>query len=348
MASDFQADTFKNMLATYDRQLLALTATDLEKFVRDWALQKNTEYFKVETFSGAGDRGRDVVGFVDQTLHEGDWDNFQCKQYGKTLPTASAFHEIGKILYYASQGEFTVPRAFKFVAPKGVNRNLQRLLFKPTEFKLTFIEGWGKYCENTIIDGSSVLLTPQLQTFIEAYDFARIQRVNLDDLINDPAAKPVLYKWFGADPGPAPLGEAPGIIHEEELPYIGQLLAAYSERAGTSIFDHQAAAVHPQFGTHFARQRERFYDADAFKRFYRDNTNAAGIEAFENDIYHGVADTCDGLYDDALSRADAVMSQAAAVQPSGVLAKHSRVKAKQGICHHFANEAEPRLRWHKP
>lgn len=336
------------MLATYDRQLLALTAIDLEKFVRDWALQKNTEYFKVETFSGAVDRGRDVVGFVDQNLHEGTWDNFQCKQYGKTLPTATAFHEIGKILYYANQGEFTAPRAFKFVAPNGVNRNLQRLLFKPKEFKQAFISSWKEHCENTIIKGRSVPLTSDLQAFIEDYDFACIQRISLDDLLCDPSIKPVLYEWFGADPGPAPLGTMPGTVREDELPYISQLLAAYSEHGGTPILDHQAAASHPQFGTHLARQRERFYDADAFKRFYRDNTNAAGIEAFESDIYHGVVDTCDGPYTDALSRANAVMSQAANVQPSGVLGKHSRVKAKQGICHHFANEAEPRLRWYKP
>lgn len=336
------------MLATYDRQILSLTASDLEKFVRAWALQKKTEYFKVEIFSGSGDRGRDVVGFVDQTLHEGDWDNFQCKQYGKTLPTATAFHEVGKVLYYASQGEFTVPRAFKFVAPKGVNRNLQRLMFKPVEFKQAFIAGWKEHCEDTIIEGSKVLLTPELLAFIQAYDFARIQRVNLDDLLGDQSAKPALFEWFGADPGPSQQGATPAIVAESELPYIDQLLGAYSERAGSPIADHQAAASHPQFGSHLARQRERFYDADAFKRFYRDNTNAAIIDAFESDIYHGVADTCDGPHADSLSRADAVMSQAAAVQPSGVLAKHSRVKAKQGICHHFANEAEPRLRWHKP
>lgn len=336
------------MLPSYDRQLLALTATELEKFVRDWALQKKAEYFKVEKFSGSGDRGRDVVGFVAETLHEGEWDNFQCKQYGTTLPTATAFHEIGKILYYASQGEFTAPRAFKFVAPKGVNRNLQSLLFKPAEFKQVFIANWKEYCEETIIVGSNVSLTADLRAFIEAFDFARIGRIGLDDILGDTLAKPVLYKWFGADPGPAPLGATPAAVHEDELPYISQLIAAYSERAGAPIADHHAAAGHPQFGTHLARQRERFYDADAFKRFYRDNTDAAAIEAFESDIYHGVADTCDGTHADALSRADAVMSQAAAVQPSGVLAQHSRVKAKQGICHHFANEVEPRLRWHKP
>lgn len=335
------------MLATYDRQLLALTATELEKFVRDWALQKTKEYFKVETFSGPGDRGRDVVGFVDQTLHEGDWDNFQCKQYGTTVPTAGAFHEIGKILYYASQGEFTAPRSFQFVAPKGINRNLQRLLFKPIEFKQAFIAGWTEHCEHTIIESSSVPLTPSLRAFIEAYDFARIGRIDLDGLIGDSSAKPVLYKWFGADPGPAPLGATPAVVHDDELPYIGQLIAAYSERAGIPIANHQVAAGHPEYGAHLARQRERFYDADAFKRFYRDNTDAAAIEAFESDIYHGVVDTCDGPHSDALSRADAVMSQAAAVHPSGVLGQHARVKAKQGICHHFANEAEPRLRWYK-
>ncbi len=335
-------------MANYDRQLLALDATQLEKFVREWALQKKSGYFKVERFSGPGDRGRDVVGFVTSALHEGDWDNFQCKQYATTLPTAGVFHEIGKVLYYASQGEFTVPRVFNFVAPKGINRNLAKVFYQPSEFKAALIASWAEYCEATIAEGQKIALAGEALTTVENYDFSRIAKLGIDDILDDKAAKPVLYKWFGADPGPAPAGENPGAVKAEELPYLTQLVDAYSERGGTVIVDHLEAANHPTFGSHLARQRERFYDADAFKRFYRDNTDAAVIEAFESDIYHGVADTCDGDHKDALTRSDAVMAQAAAVQPSGILAPHSRVKAKQGICHHFANEATPRLRWRRP
>jgi hypothetical protein len=332
----------------YDRQLFALTATELEKFVREWALHKTDGYFRVEPFSGPGDRGRDVVGFASSALHEGDWDNFQCKQYGSTLPTGAVFHEIGKVLYYASEDEFTPPRVFNFVAPKGVNRNLSKVFFKPAAFKAAFIAGWAEHCEQTIVDGTHIPLEGKLLETVKDYDFSQITRTNVDELLNDDAAKAVLYKWFGADPGPAPSGASPGAVKDDELPYVSQLIDAYSERAGAKIADHIEAAAHSTFGSHLARQRERFYDADAFKRFYRDNTDATVIAAFENDIYHGVADVCDGDHKDALTRSDAVMAQAAAVQPSGILAPHSRVKAKQGICHHFANEMNPRLRWHRP
>ncbi|WP_313223355.1 ABC-three component system protein [Pseudoxanthomonas mexicana] len=336
------------MATNYHRQILVLPPDDLERFARDWAASGPVVYHKVERFSGSGDKGRDVVGFYSAQLHEGGWDNYQCKQYTTTLPTAKAFHEIGKILFYSHEGEFTAPESYKFVAPKGVNRNLEKLLYKPAAFKQAFLKGWDEYCKDSIVEGSSIALTPSLRSFIEGYDFARIGRVNLDDMVDASGANAVLYKWFGADPGPAPAGVMPTSVLSSEMLYLSQLIDAYVERGKASISDCETALAHPHFGAHLARQRERFFDADAFKRFYRDNTDPEVIEAFESDILHGVIDVCEGSHADSLSRIDAVMAQAASVQPSGVLANHSRVKAKQGICHHFANEEVPRLRWKKP
>jgi hypothetical protein len=62
-------------------------------------------------------------------------------------------------------------------------------------------------------------------------------------------------------------------------------------------------------------------------------------------MLHGVIDTHWADHRDSLARADAVMTQAANVHPSGALAKYARVPVKQGICHHFANEGQ--LRWRK-
>ena len=159
----------------------------------------------------------------------------------------------------------------------------------------------------------------------------------------DPSVSPVLFKWFGSDPGPAPKGAAPVAIQGGEMNYVTQLLEAYGQRTGTIFADHSEAMTHEKYGAHLSRQRERFYDADAFKRFYRDNTDQTVVDNFQNDIYHGIVDTCEARHDDALDRVEAVMSQAAAVQPSGPLARHARVQVKQGICHHFANE--DRLKW---
>lgn len=110
-----------------DRLVMALTDTELEKFVREWAMHK-AEYTEVETFHGPGDMGRDVVGYLTSKKHEGPWHNFQCKQYGSRLSTATAMTEVGKVLYHSFQGNFTAPTGFFFVAPRGVNRNLKGLV----------------------------------------------------------------------------------------------------------------------------------------------------------------------------------------------------------------------------
>jgi ABC-3C protein len=330
----------------YDRQVLSLTDEELERFVRDWVGCKGKSYFECARFSGAGDMGRDVVGFLSTARHEGDWHNYQCKQYGKTLPTESGIREIGKVLYYAYKQEFTAPAEYFFVTPKGVNRNLEKLIFNPSIFKATLISDWDKYCGNgKIVQNQNVPLDAGLKIFIEAYDFSRVKRMALDDILNDPHVKPVLTKWFGADPGPAPKGKVPATIQIFELPYISQLIEAYADRDGKNYSGHTEIENHQMHGPHLARQRERFHDAEAFKRFYRDNTEEEVLKAVEDDVYHGVADICDAGHQDKLSCVEAVMTQAANTVVSGLLAKHTRVPIKQGICHHFVNEN--RLRWRR-
>jgi hypothetical protein len=327
----------------YDRQILSLDDNELERFVRDWVERRVASYVECARFSGPGDLGRDVVGFLSKARHEGDWHNYQCKQYGKTLPTEDGIREIGKILYNAYLGNFTAPAKYFFVAPRGINRNLERLIFNPSTFQATLISEWDKYCASKIVENKNIPLDGRLKAFIEAYDFSRVTRLALDDILNDPYAKPVLVKWFGADPGPAPKGEVPTEVQDSELGYISQLVDAYGDRDGRVYRNHSEVETDTKHGPHLARQRERFHDAEAFKRFYRDNTPEGILKTFEEDIYHGVADICEAGHQDKLRCVDAVMAQAAQISVSGLLAPHTRVPVKQGVCHHFANEN--RLRW---
>ncbi|TGP27112.1 MULTISPECIES: ABC-three component system protein [unclassified Mesorhizobium] len=326
-----------------DRQILALTDEQLESFVREWIGHK-TGYVKAQRFTGPGDMGRDVVGYLTLQQLEGEWHNYQCKQYGRSLATEVGIAELGKILYYSYKGEFTAPTKYYFVAPRGVNRNLKRLIAKPSEFRAAILEKWDAYCGTTIVDGLTIPLTAELRAFIEAWDFSRVELVMVDEILTDSAAKPVLQSWFGIDPGPAPVGTVPDEIELHELPYVGQLLDAYGEREGCAI-DKEAARTHAIHGPHLKMQRERFFDADSFTRFYRDNTMQEEIDILRRDLHHGVAETHKADYSDTLRRVDAVMTQAANIQPSGALAKYARVPVKQGICHHFANEGV--LKWRK-
>jgi hypothetical protein len=326
-----------------ERLILALTDDQLEKFVREWANCKK-EYVEVQRFTGPGDMGRDVVGYLTNRRHDGPWHNYQCKQYARTLPTALGLAELGKILYYSHYGEFTLPTAYFFVAPRGVNRHLRRYISRPAELKAVLLTKWDEFCARAIAEGQTFPLTSELRAHISSWDPSSVKSISLDEILTDSAAKRVLQSWFGVDPGPAPAGIVPHDIEEHEMPYIQQLLDAYGEREHCTM-GKEDAQTHSVHGVHLKRQRERFFDADAFQRFYRDNTMQADIDILHHDMRHGIAETHGADHPDSLSRVDAVMIQAAIVSPSGALARHARVAVKQGICHHFANEGT--LTWCK-
>lgn len=331
----------------YDREILKLGSDELELFVYDWvdAKAKLGGYHEVERFSGPGDRGRDVVGFCAPNRHEGLWDNYQCKQYAGPVDLGTGLLELSKLLYYAYQGEFTPPRRYMFVAPRGVTRPLQLLINKPSELQKTLLDRWDKHCRTSIADGEDIPLNAALKAFIEAYDFSNVSSISVEKMLADACIKPVLVKHFGADPGPAPKGTAPTAVLAAEAPYIRQLVDAYGECDGCTYPGHEAVSNHPKHGVHLKLQRERFFDADAFQRFYRDNSTPESLEQLEEDIFHGVVEVHAGPHSSTLAQVSAVMIQAANVKPSGLLAPHARIPVKQGICHHFAN-AE-RLKWGK-
>lgn len=327
-----------------DRLILSLPDDELEKFVRMW-VELRKGYVEVQRFTGAGDMGRDVVGYLTQSRHEGPWHNYQCKQYGRAVQLNVGLLEIGKILYYAYRGEFTPPTTYFFVAPRGVARTLRSLIAKPNEFKATLIAKWDQCCADHITKTEAVKLNSGLMAFVNVWNFSKVTVLSVDEILNDPAGTAAMAKWFGKDPGPAPVGMAPAEVQAHEMPYVQQLLDAYGERDHAKFKQHEDVKFHDEFGPHLDMQRERFFDADAFSRFYRDNTMSEEIETLRTDMLHGVVDIHRATHADSLSRVDAVMAQAATVAPSGVLARHARVPVKQGICHHFANEG--RLKWRK-
>jgi hypothetical protein len=325
----------------YSRHILALDDADLERFVLRWAHVKTTpKYHSVQRFAGAGDMGRDVVGFLASALHEGPWHNSQCKQLGRrNLGAGTALLDLGKILHFSHQGKFIFPERFTFVAPRGLSRPLEDLIFNPTALKKAMIDKWPDYCATKITAGKTIPLDASLLAHINTFDFSCVGRCSLDDILMDPAAKPALAAMFGTDPGSPPPGVVPLIVAPTELRYADALMEAYSERDKCTYACHDDIIAHGVHGQHFFEQRERYYAADAFCRFYRDNTLSEEISALEDEMYHGVIQNHRQAHTDALTRVDAVMSQAAVVLPSGPLARHARVQVRQGVCHHFINNS---------
>ena len=72
-----------------------------EAFIEEWAfyyLKKICgEYARMVNFSGSGDRGRDVIGYVDETQSPPLCDVFQCKHYKNSVTTSEFMPELAKL-----------------------------------------------------------------------------------------------------------------------------------------------------------------------------------------------------------------------------------------------------------
>ncbi|MCG9771575.1 hypothetical protein L1D59_23580 [Pseudoalteromonas piscicida] len=328
----------------YERHVLALDNTQLEQLVRKWAdCQIERKYVSAMRYGGAGDLGRDVVGFYSVERHEGSWDNYQCKQYGRSLPTDQGMLELGKILYFAHMGEFTVPENYFFVAPKGINKNLKSWIQNPSQLKAQLIATWDKYCKFNIIQNDNVPLTNDLKVLIKSYDFSKVQIIDLDKILLDESFKHILVDEFGGELPSAPSCTVPSKVHANEFVYVSQILGVYSDYDKRTYASPSDLSGHIDFEEDFMEQRERFYSAEAFRAFYRDNTVNDVLLQFENEVFKGIRPMFRIRSDDAFERMCNVLVEAGKLQPSGKLAIHGKIDVKQGYCHHFVNEK--RLKW---
>lgn len=326
------------MVPNFAARIRALDDERLEAFVKDWVSRRTRDYVETQRWSGTGDMGRDVVGYATRFRHEGDWDNFQCKQLSERLSEQTAFVELGKIFMHAAEGAYSLPRSYTFVAPKGVVRNVQNYVAHPSRFQKAFLDKWDQIIAPKIVEKRSVPLTPKIRDVIRRFAFERVYWLDAAGLADDPYAKPALVHWFGHDPGAAPPGITPERPLDEEAPYIEQLIGLYGERLGIPFADYDAALADPNWGQHLRDQRTRFFEAAAFDRYYRDSTPPDYLATFKDDLYHGVADTYRDQHPDGLARALKVLTQASQVSPTGVLGRYAKVPVKQGTCHQFANE----------
>jgi hypothetical protein len=317
---------------------------ELERFVTDWVSTLGKAYpGGYDRFSGPGDMGRDVVGYLTQQRLDGAWHNYQCKQLKRTLDDGSVLLELGKIFFYSAQGHFGLPEKMYFVAPRGVSRNAKAFESKPSALSAALITQWDQNCATKIEEGKSHVLDEKLRGLILSYDFSNVGILDAYKIAKLPTIKPVLVNWFGEDPGQYPSGSVPVELQKEEETYIDHLLAAYGERSHTDYPSSDAVLADVKYGPHLRDQRTRYFEANWFMRYYRDNTPTGTVEGFKEEVYHGVIDEHRRDYNDALARVDSVLSQAAKISVTGTLSRYAKIPVKQGTCHHLVNEGN--LSW---
>jgi len=261
-----------------------------EVFVQEWlSVRPNTSYHSIENFAGAGDKGVDVAGYVDDPRQAGFiWDCYQCKHYNNPLMPSQMWGEIGKFIYYCFKGDLTTPNLYYFVAPRGCGGDLSRLLQNPVALRQGLIDNWTQYCEITITKGVTIPLTGDLRTYVDGFDFRIFTKITPATLVEEFKAHSNYYMWFGGGlPARAALDEStiPAAVQTTESVYVSQLLLAYGSAAGAP-FEGVAELCAP-YDSHFKRARINFHYAEQLRTLYRDSLPSGTFERYQDDIYQG-------------------------------------------------------------
>lgn len=332
------------------QRLRIMDAGEWEAFILEWIDSLRTTYQDVHRSGGSGDLGRDVIGFKAGVNEQSPWDNYQCKHYAQPLAVADVVAEVGKLLYHASNGEFSLPDEYFFVAPQGPSTPLLKVLQKGT-LKQELLDRWDKECSTSIIKGQTIPLAT-VKTTIDAFDFARITVLSpLRVIAGHQQTKYYAFRFGGGLPGRAlPIPKPPAAIQADEHHYIKKLLDAYTEEKGTAFPDIATLQTGaPRLAKHLNHSREQFFSAESLRTFCRDNVPPGTFESLQDEVEQGVQEVYeDQTHTSGYQRAVKTVQKARDIaMTSNPLMGVVHTNDRAGICHQLAND--DKITWvHKP
>ena len=132
-------------------RLRAMDEDTYEEVVAVWAYccVKSEGYQAVNRVGGAGDKGRDVIAYIDK---DNDiFDLYQCKHYKNSISYSTIRGEIGKLLTYTLRGDYSVPKNYYIVSPLGVSQSFFDLLRDgASELKRLLKKDWNEVYKSII------------------------------------------------------------------------------------------------------------------------------------------------------------------------------------------------------
>lgn len=318
-----------------------------EAFIEEWLDLKKKKYIEIERLGGAGDKGRDVIAYINnKTLKNYQWECFQCKHYEKSLQPTQVYSEFAKILYYTFKNEFPIPKKYFFVAPKGCGTTLSKYLQEPETLKNKIIDNWDNYCKNAITN-IPVVLDKDFLDYVNKFDFSIFSKIHVKDIIEEHQAHPNHLTWFGGGlPERPKLIEAdiPSDVQASETIYIQQLLLAYSSESKINYKNPEEIPIDTNYLNHFKRSRINFHYAEQLRNFSRDSLPSETFDDFQNEIYTGIIDTVEENHENGYIKVKKVEDEAKRLQiTSNPLKDVSIVNDRSGICHQLVNNE--RIKW---
>jgi len=248
------------------------------------------------------------------------------------------------VLRFAAKGEYVMPDAYYFVAPKGCTTSFNQLLSKPTKLREEFLnkiaEDKAKLLKN--LDQATLMAITDIAT---RTDFRIFQSVELSDILEVHRRTPWYASRFATTLAPRPAADhAPSQVAAHETRYIEQLLEVYAEKHPAKSFGLDSVASDADEGGHFRRQRERFYKAEHLRVYARDAVPPGTFDKLQHDIHEGVIDTAEADHPSGYERLTRVLELVGQLD----LNRHTLISVvdiedRKGICHQLANEDQ--LTW---
>jgi hypothetical protein len=322
------------------RRLAVFSPEDLENVVEFWLREKvEKDYARVLQWGGTGDKGRDVVGYLEVDT-DTPWDNFQCKHYASKLSPKDLWPELAKLLYWTYKGSYEKPRRYVFVAPKGVTPKFRELLGDIDALRKGLKKNWAKV-------GAKFCDFNEIEEYLANFEFPKLSAVDGGEMVEDLKGTRIYPVFFGgglSKPRP-PVKTPPPSINSHELGYVNALVEAYDDHCAASIPSVDAAFGHDKYGPHLETSRANFYCAESLREFSKDVlTPPDNFEELQDQVYDGIQPKLAESHPSGFDRVLAVSAHATVVGISDHPLKSDLEPADRiGICHQLANDG--RVRW---
>jgi len=325
---------------TPEQRLFFMNDDEWESFIEQCALQLKSEgdYRQVIRMGGAGDKGRDVCGYLEDIPAHGTWDLYQAKHYEETLSPSAFSPELAKFLFNVFENSYTRPRCY-FICALRVGPKLHDLVMNPSKFKTWILDEWKE--KNGDFGTFKKPLTSELEAYINAFPFEIIKVKTTADLLETHSRSNRHWEIFGVLDARGPNPEIPELPAADEQKYVEAVLEVYQEATHTPIPD--PAAIPNTYKKHFKAQRRLFYSTEGLNRFSRDKLPGA-FDDLINQVELGVSSELTFPHPDGMTRLTKVLNTANTLQVTAN-PLHARLQAGdlQGACHHLANQE--RIRW---
>ena len=332
------------------QRLATFSDEQFEIFVQEWAYEALTKkYNEVNRRGGAGDKGRDVVAWLDPPgATPRRWDLYQCKHHKNPLTPSVFWVELGKLCFYTHRGDYTVPQSYVIVTHQGVGPALADLLDQPDALKTELLKNWDTYCKKSITKPHTIELDTSLLAHIGGLDFSSIRWLDPLELIDQHSQTRYHSLIFGTALNPRPKPTPPPAQPTSgETPYIQQFYEAVADHLDRTINGLASFSDQKHIVGNFHYARTCFYSVESLKEFARDNAlDEAYFEDLADQFYEGLQITLIAPHADGYQRLQSASNAAQTIQPgANALAAELRPNDKVGMCHHLANDK--RIHWVK-